>query len=84
MACKKNVPELTQTGPMLVTHWGLSGLVVLRLSAWGARELHQCNYQGKLMVDFIPDIHIEDVKGILFRYKDQHAGLHVGGTAPSS
>ena len=25
------------------------------------------------MVDFIPDIHIEDVKGILFRYKDQHA-----------
>ncbi|RLN00839.1 uncharacterized protein YtfP-like [Panicum miliaceum] len=70
---QKNVPELTQTGPMLVTHWGLSGPVVLRLSAWGARELHQCNYQGKLMVDFVPDIHIEDVKGILFRYKDQHA-----------
>ncbi|XP_039803144.1 uncharacterized protein YtfP-like isoform X3 [Panicum virgatum] len=73
---QKNVPELTQIGPMLVTHWGLSGPVVLRLSAWGARELHQCNYQGKVMVDFIPNIHIEDVKGILFRYKDQHASLN--------
>jgi len=82
MACKKNVPELTQTGPMLVTHWGLSGPVVLRLSAWGARELHQCNYQGKLMVDFIPDIHIEDVKGILFRYKDQHAKHKVNNIFP--
>lgn len=28
---------------------------------------------GKLMVDFVPDIHIEDVKRILFHYKDQHA-----------
>ncbi|XP_072149026.1 uncharacterized protein [Setaria viridis] len=72
---QKSAPELTQTGPMLVTHWGLSGPIVLRLSAWGARELHQCNYQGKLMVDFVPDIHIEDMRRILFHYKDQHANL---------
>uniref|UniRef100_A0A0E0FEU6 FAD-dependent oxidoreductase 2 FAD binding domain-containing protein n=1 Tax=Oryza meridionalis TaxID=40149 RepID=A0A0E0FEU6_9ORYZ len=72
---KKSAPELTQIGPMLVTHWGLSGPVVLRLSAWGARELHQYNYQAKLTVDFIPDIHIEDVKRILFQHKDHHASL---------
>ncbi|XP_040385195.1 uncharacterized protein YtfP [Oryza brachyantha] len=72
---QKSTPELTQTGPMLVTHWGLSGPVVLRLSAWGARELHQYNYQAKLTVDFIPDIHIEDVKRILFQHKDHHASL---------
>lgn len=41
-----------QTGPMLVTHWGLSGPVVLRLSAWGARELHQCNYQGMMQLKY--------------------------------
>jgi hypothetical protein len=41
-----------QTGPMLVTHWGLSGPVVLRLSAWGARELHQCNYQGMVQLKY--------------------------------
>ncbi|KAF8655917.1 hypothetical protein HU200_060871 [Digitaria exilis] len=79
---QKSVPELTQAGPMLVTHWGLSGPVVLRLSAWGARELNQCSYKGKLMVDFIPDIHIDDVKHILFRYKDQHAKHKVSNTFP--
>ncbi|RWW09317.1 hypothetical protein GW17_00027187 [Ensete ventricosum] len=36
-----------QVGPMLVTHWGLSGPVILRLSAWGARELFLSNYTGK-------------------------------------
>ncbi|KAL6847469.1 hypothetical protein ACP4OV_023322 [Aristida adscensionis] len=80
---KKCVPEFTQTGPMLVTHWGLSGPVVLRLSAWGARELQQCNYQGKLMVDFVPDIHIEDVKRILSKHKEQHAKQKVNNTFPT-
>ncbi|KAM0826119.1 hypothetical protein ACQ4PT_069097 [Festuca glaucescens] len=42
---QKKAPELTQTGPLLVTHWGLSGPVVLRLSAWGARELYQDKYR---------------------------------------
>jgi predicted flavoprotein YhiN len=32
--------RLRETGPILVTHWGLSGPAILRLSAWGARELH--------------------------------------------
>lgn len=80
---QKSVPELTQTGPLLVTHWGLSGPVVLRLSAWGARELYQDKYQAKLMVDFIPDIHIEDVKRILFQHKDKHAKNKVNNSFPT-
>ncbi|KAK3140347.1 hypothetical protein QOZ80_5AG0399690 [Eleusine coracana subsp. coracana] len=80
---QKIAPDLIQTGPMLVTHWGLSGPVVLRLSAWGARELHRCNYQGKLMVDFIPDIDMDDVKSILFQHKDQHAKHKVNNTFPT-
>uniref|UniRef100_A0A0E0JCU0 FAD-dependent oxidoreductase 2 FAD binding domain-containing protein n=1 Tax=Oryza nivara TaxID=4536 RepID=A0A0E0JCU0_ORYNI len=79
---KRSAPELTQIGPMLVTHWGLSGPVVLRLSAWGARELHQYNYQAKLTVDFIPDIHIEDVKRILFLHKDHHAKHKINNSFP--
>lgn len=35
-----------QTGPLLITHWGLSGPLILRLSAWAARYLHSSNYQG--------------------------------------
>ena len=43
---------LTANGPVLVTHWGLSGPAVLRISAWGARELEACNYRFKLQVDW--------------------------------
>jgi len=43
---------LRQTGPLLITHWGLSGPAVLKLSAWGAPALHRHNYQGRLLVNF--------------------------------
>jgi len=47
---------LQGSGPVLVTHRGLSGPAVLRLSAWGARELHLLDYQFFLRVDWIPDL----------------------------
>lgn len=78
-----NAPELTQVGPMLVTHWGLSGPVILRLSAWGARDLFLSNYTGMLIVDFTPDIHIEDVKSILFQHKDKLGKQKVINSFPS-
>ncbi|XP_047149872.1 uncharacterized protein YtfP isoform X2 [Vigna umbellata] len=70
---QKNIPKLTQVGPMLVTHWGLSGPVILRLSAWGARLLFSSSYKGKLFVDFIPDLHVETLKSILSHHKLQYA-----------
>ncbi|KAJ3674656.1 hypothetical protein LUZ60_005272 [Juncus effusus] len=79
---KRNIPELTQIGPLLVTHWGLSGPVILKLSAWAARELFQSNYKGELLVDFTPDIHIEDVKSILFQHKDQLAKNKINNSFP--
>jgi predicted Rossmann fold flavoprotein len=39
-------------GPVLVTHWGLSGPAILRLSAWGARELHAAGYRFTLAVNW--------------------------------
>lgn len=45
--------KITASGPLLVTHWGLSGPAVLRISAWGARELHALNYKFELAVNFI-------------------------------
>lgn len=68
---QKNVSQLTQVGPMLVTHWGLSGPVILRLSAWGARDLSCSNYKGILQVDFAPDLHAEDVKSVLNQHKNR-------------
>ncbi|MFY0673050.1 MAG: NAD(P)/FAD-dependent oxidoreductase [Bacteroidia bacterium] len=44
--------KLQSQGPLLVTHWGLSGPAILRLSAWGALELAQLNYKFSLKVNF--------------------------------
>jgi predicted Rossmann fold flavoprotein len=44
--------RLRETGPILVTHWGLSGPAILRLSAWGARELHDEGYRFTLLVNW--------------------------------
>jgi len=46
--------RLRERGPLLVTHWGLSGPAVLRLSAWGARALHGLSYQFPLRVNWLP------------------------------
>ena len=47
--------NLHQEGPVLITHWGLSGPAVLKLSAWGARELHQRNWEFGISVNWVPD-----------------------------
>ncbi|MEM9238030.1 MAG: NAD(P)/FAD-dependent oxidoreductase [Verrucomicrobiota bacterium] len=44
--------ELQSDGPILVTHWGLSGPAILKLSAWGARELENEDYRFELLVDW--------------------------------
>ena len=46
--------KLRESGPLLVTHWGLSGPAILKLSAWGARELAAANYEFPLVVNFVP------------------------------
>ncbi|WP_142682943.1 NAD(P)/FAD-dependent oxidoreductase [Chitinophaga polysaccharea] len=46
--------KLQEQGPLLVTHWGMSGPAVLRLSAWGARELQQLQYTFTAIVNWIP------------------------------
>lgn len=45
--------KLTEQGPVLITHWGLSGPAILRLSAWGARELQQSSYSFKVIVNWL-------------------------------
>ncbi|WP_276481278.1 NAD(P)/FAD-dependent oxidoreductase [Paraflavitalea pollutisoli] len=49
--------KLSSNGPLLITHWGLSGPAVLRLSAWGARELANEQYKFSIMVNWVPAFH---------------------------
>ncbi|HZF64385.1 MAG TPA: NAD(P)/FAD-dependent oxidoreductase [Chitinophagaceae bacterium] len=54
--------KLKEEGPLLITHWGLSGPVVLRLSAWGARELALCNYQFSIHINWLPAFQEQQLK----------------------
>jgi hypothetical protein len=47
---------LRERGPLLITHTGFSGPAILRLSAWGARQLHASNYQFPLHVNWLPSL----------------------------
>ena len=57
--------RLRETGPVLVTHWGLSGPAILRLSAWGARELHDAGYRFTLVVNWAEPRTPEEVRSSL-------------------
>jgi predicted Rossmann fold flavoprotein len=57
-------------GAMLVTHWGLSGPAVLRLSAWGARELFEKKYRARLIVNWLDEYSFEKALEVLQRNKD--------------
>ena len=62
-ACKiKRNAQLITTGPLLITHWGLSGPAALKLSAWAARELNQANYKFTLLVNWLNISNLEEVK----------------------
>ncbi len=45
--------KLAEQGPLLIAHWGLSGPGILKLSAWGALELFQKNYQFEIEVNWL-------------------------------
>jgi predicted Rossmann fold flavoprotein len=62
---------LEQTGPLLVTHWGMSGPAVLKLSAWGARALHDSHYQATLLVNWLPQSNPEALRQQLLAVKSQ-------------
>jgi predicted Rossmann fold flavoprotein len=72
---------LHERGPILITHWGLSGPVILRLSAWGARALHGLNYQFPLLVNWLPGMKAEVIATELnSRRQTQPAKLIVNTT----
>jgi predicted Rossmann fold flavoprotein len=74
--------RIASEGPLLVTHWGLSGPAVLRLSAWGARELHACNYRCDLRVDWLPALQQEALRLLLLDCKERLGRRKVGAEVP--
>ena len=69
-----------QTGPLLITHWGLSGPAILKLSAWEARYLYQLDYQFELIVDWLPGYSEYDLKSQCASNKKLHPAKQIGNT----
>ena len=62
-----------QRGPLLITHWGLSGPAVLKLSAWGARALATARYRAELTINWLPTFTDEEMRDRLSQARLEHA-----------
>ena len=73
------VPKLNleESGSLLITHWGLSGPAILKLSAWGARELAALKYQFEIIVNFIGTAS-EDALEIFKNFKENEPKKSIG------
>ena len=61
-----------QEGPILITHWGLSGPAVIKLSAWAAEYFYQHRYEATVLVGWIPETREEVVRQFLIDYKSKN------------
>ena len=71
--------KLEQEGPLLITHWGLSGPVVLKLSAWGARELKERNWEFGICVNWLPGENEQQLKAKFQQLRFELASQKISG-----
>lgn len=75
------IPSLKsdESGPLLITHWGLSGPAVLKISAWKARELADCGYKTEILVNFL-GMDTKDAFDALQNYRKENPKKTVGAS----
>jgi predicted Rossmann fold flavoprotein len=73
---------LESVGALLVTHWGMSGPAVLKLSAWGARVIHDRNYRFTAQVNWLGRVSEEEVRGRLIGPDLDIARKHAANADP--
>lgn len=64
--------KLTESGPLLVTHWGVSGPAILKLSAVGASYLFEKDYRFEILIDWSRDVSREEVQDTFSRQRHEH------------
>ena len=65
VTCSIENTKLTTSGPLLITHWGLCGPAILKLSAWAAVELNALQYNFQLRINFIPEFNYQSCLEVL-------------------
>ena len=77
-----DLPAFEQTGALLITHWGVSGPAVLKLSAWAARALHDHHYQATLRINWVPQSKPDALRQQLQAVRSQLARKTVTANCP--
>ena len=78
--CKIEGEKIVTTGPLLITHWGLSGPAILKLSAWAAIPLAAKQYRFNLIVNFIPTLDKQSCFEQLMSHKISSPKKHIQNT----
>ncbi|RXK46586.1 NAD(P)/FAD-dependent oxidoreductase [Aquirufa rosea] len=74
--------KLTGKGPLLITHWGMSGPAILQLSAWGARILADMNYEFAILVNWLDDTKESQLRDMLEQTRKNHGGKMLSNFSP--
>lgn len=74
--------KLNSSGPLLITHWGMSGPAILKLSAWGARELAAVNYHFTAVVNWVPAFNENSMRDEIQHLRFEHASQKIGHRNP--
>ena len=69
--------KFSQQGPLLITHWGLSGPAVLKLSAFAARELHKEDYKFSISVNWLPQYNEQTLREKFLRLRNELASQKI-------
>ena len=65
-----NAGQLSAQGPLLITHWGMSGPAILKLSAWGAHLLNDYGYRFRIRVNWLPEYHCNGLLSLFMEVKE--------------
>jgi predicted Rossmann fold flavoprotein len=79
---KVNGTPLEESGPLLITHWGLSGPCILRTSAWGARVLAEKDYKFHLQIQWLGDHDHKRVANEIQEARKKYSRKHVALWCP--
>jgi predicted Rossmann fold flavoprotein len=74
--------KLSEQGPLLITHWGMSGPAILKLSAWGAKELSDKKYEFSIVINWLPSYNEQSLKEHLQQLRFNIASQKIGGRNP--
>jgi predicted Rossmann fold flavoprotein len=74
--------KLIGDGPLLITHWGMSGPAILKLSAWGARILKDKNYQFAILINWLNDLKEDSLRNQIQQVMRDQGGKMVSNLNP--